>query len=51
LFEGNNAAFEKEVEGVRKGSKKKTLLRKEGNYLLRHSKAGRLNYAEAKQKK
>jgi len=51
LFEGNNAAFEKEVELLRKGSKKKTLLRKEGNYLLRHSKAGRLNYAEAKLKK
>jgi hypothetical protein len=48
LFEGNNAAFEQAIESLRKGSKKKSVLRTAGNYLLRHSRAGHMNYAEAR---
>ena len=48
LFEGDNASFEKEVEKLRKGKHKPNVLRTAGNYLLRHSKAGRMNYGAAR---
>ena len=48
LFSGDNASFVKEVEKLRKGSRTKSILRTAGNYLLRHSKAGRMNYAAAR---
>ena len=48
LFEGNNKSFEQEIESLRKGSKKKSVLRTAGNYLLKHSRAGHMNYAEAR---
>ena len=50
LFSGDNALFEKEVEKLRKGSHKKSVLRLAGNYLLRHSRAGRMNYGAARTK-
>ena len=51
LFDGDNASFEREVSALRKGSPKKSDLRTSGNYLLKHSMAGRMNYAEAKRDK
>ena len=51
LFDGDNASFEREVEALRKGSHKKSDLRMAGNYLLKHSRAGRMNYAEARRDK
>jgi hypothetical protein len=51
LFSGDNASFEKEVEKLRKGSHKKSVMRTAGNYLLKHSKAGRMNYGEMRGRK
>ena len=51
LFEGENALFEREVKSLQKNSRKKCVLRTAGNYLLKHSRAGHMNYAEAKKRK
>ena len=51
LFEGNNKAFEREVRVLQRGSRKGSDLRTAGNYLLKHSMAGHMNYAEAKRHK
>ena len=51
LFDGDNASFEREVSALRKGSPKKSDLRTSGNYLLKHSRAGRMNYAAARRDK
>ena len=48
LFEGNNKSFELEVRLLQRGSRKKSILRTAGNYLLKHSMAGRMNYADAR---
>ena len=50
LFDGDNASFEREVKQLQKNSRKGSVLRKSGNYLLRHSQAGRMNYAEARRR-
>ena len=48
LFDGNNKSFEREVRLLQRGSRKKSILRTAGNYLLKHSMAGRMNYADAR---
>jgi hypothetical protein len=50
LFEGNNKLFEREVSLLQRGSKKKSVLRTAGNYLLKHSRAGHMNYAAARER-
>jgi hypothetical protein len=49
LFSGDNVSFEKEVEALKKGSRKDSVLRSSGNYLLRHSRAGRMKYGEMRE--
>ncbi len=51
LFSGDNTLFEKEVKSLQKSSRKKSVLRTKGNYLLKHSLAGHMNYAEARERK
>jgi len=51
LFEGNNKAFEREVKLLQKNSRKGSVLRKSGNYLLKHLRAGRMNYGETRRRK
>jgi hypothetical protein len=51
LFENNNAAFEREVELLRKNSRKKSVLRTAGNYLMKHSERGHMNYGAARERK
>jgi hypothetical protein len=51
LFTDENAAFEREVETLKKNSRKKSILRTAGNYLLKHSRAGHMNYGEARRRK
>ena len=51
LFSGDNKSFEREVRLLQRGSRKKTDLRTAGNYLLKHSMAGRMNYAAARRDK
>jgi hypothetical protein len=51
LFSGDSASFEREVKALQKGSHKKSVLRKAGNYLLKHSRAGHLNYGEMRRRK
>jgi hypothetical protein len=51
LFADDNAAFEREVKSLQKGSRKGTTLRTAGNYLLKHSRAGHMNYAKAREQK
>jgi hypothetical protein len=51
LFTNNNATFEREVELLRKNSRKKSILRSAGNDLLKHSKRGHMNYGAARGRK
>jgi len=51
LFDEDNASFEREVKLLQKNSRKGSGLRTAGNYLLKHSRGGHMNYAEAKRKK
>jgi len=51
LFEGDNASFEREVKALQKSSRKKSVLRTAANYLLKHSRAGHMNYADARRRK
>jgi len=51
LFDGDNKSFEREVRLLQRGSHKKSVLRTAGNYLLKHSTAGHMNYAEARRHK
>jgi len=51
LFSGDNKSFEREVRLLQRGSRKKSILRTVGNYLLKHSRAGRMNYATARRDK
>jgi len=48
LFDGNNKSFEREVRVLQRGSRKKSILRTAGNYLLKHSMAGHMNYADVR---
>ena len=48
LFSGDNVSFEKEVKSLQKHSRRKSVLRTAGNYLLKHSRAGRMNYRQVK---
>lgn len=48
LFDGNNVSFEREVKALQKNSRKGNVLRTAGNYLLKHSRSGHMNYAEAR---
>ena len=51
LFSGDNASFEREVESLRKNSRKKSVLRTAGNYLLKHSRQGHMDYCAARKRK
>jgi hypothetical protein len=51
LFEGDSKSFEREVRLLQKGSRGKSVLRTSGNYLLKHSAAGRMNYGAARRDK
>lgn len=51
LFSGDNGSFEREVETLRKNSRKGSVLRTAGNYLLKHSRSGHMNYTEARRLK
>ena len=51
LFEGDHASFEREVKASQKSSRKGSVLRTAGNYLLKHSRTGHMNYEEARPKK
>ena len=51
LFSGENALFEREVKSLQKSSRKGSVLRTKGNYLLKHSRAGHMNYGEARRQK
>jgi hypothetical protein len=51
LFSGDNASFEREVKKLQKGSLKKSVLRSSGNYLLKHSVAGHMNYGAMRRRK
>ena len=51
LFEDDNASFEREVELLRKNSRKKSVLRTAGNYLMKHSERGHKNYGAARERK
>jgi hypothetical protein len=51
LFSGDNVSFEREVKSLQKNSRRKSVLRTAGNYLLRHSQAGRMNYQQIKSRK
>jgi hypothetical protein len=51
LFAGDNTSFEREVELLQKCSRKGSVLRTKGNYLLKHSRSGHMNYAAARQLK
>lgn len=51
LFSGDNASFEREVKLLQKSSRKGSVLRTKGNYLLKHSRAGHMNYGKARREK
>jgi hypothetical protein len=51
LFEGDSTTFEREVESLQKGSRKGSVLRTKGNYLLKHSRAGHMKYGEVRGRK
>ena len=51
LFSGDGVSFEREVKWLQKGSRKGSLLRTSGNYLLKHWRCGRLNYGGARSRK
>jgi len=51
LFSGNNASFESEVKSLQKNSRRKSTLRTAGNYLLKHSLSGHMNYEQIKFRK
>jgi hypothetical protein len=51
LFSDQNALFEQEIDQLKTGSRKKSTLRMAANYLLKHSRAGHMNYAEARRRK
>ena len=48
LFDGNNESFQEEIKTLQKNSRKGGVLRTAGNYLLKHSRSGHMNYAEAR---
>jgi hypothetical protein len=48
LFDGDNKLFERAVRLLQRGSRKGSVLRTAGNYLLKHSMAGRMNYGAAR---
>jgi len=51
LFSGNKVSFEREVKSLQKNSRRKRVLRTAGNYLLKHSLAGHMNYGQARLRK
>ncbi len=51
LFSGENALFEREVKSLQKNSRKGSVLRTKGNYLLKHSLTGHMNYGAARRNK
>jgi hypothetical protein len=51
LFNDDSTSFEREVKLLQKGSRKGSVLRTAGNYLLKHSRAGHMNYGEMRQRK
>jgi hypothetical protein len=50
LFSGDNASFEREVESLRKNSRKISVLRTAGNSLLKHSRQGHMNYGAVRKR-
>jgi len=51
LFDGDNASFEREVKMLQKNSRKGSVLRTSGNYLLKHSREDHMNYGETRRRK
>ncbi len=51
LFSDDNRSFEREVESLQRSSRKGSVLRTKGNYLLKHSLAGHMKYGEARERK
>jgi hypothetical protein len=51
LFAGDDASFEKELKLLQRGSRKGSVLRTAGNYLLKHVRSGHMNYVELRGRK
>ena len=51
LFSGENTLLEREVQLLQKNSRKGSVLRTSGNYLLKHSRLGHMNYGEMRREK
>ena len=51
LFSGDVESFEREVKALQKGSRSGSVLRTAGNYLLKHVRAGHMNYGEMRRRK
>ena len=51
LFSGDKTSFEREVKALQKNSRKGSVLRTAGNYLLKHSRAGHMNYGAMRRQK
>ena len=48
VLDGNDVSSEREVKALQKNSRKGNALRTASNYLLKHSRSGHMNYAEAR---
>jgi len=51
LFNGEMESFEREITKLQKGSRRGSVLRTSGNYLLKHVRAGHMNYGEMRRLK
>jgi len=51
LFNGKTESFEREITKLQKGSRRGSVLRTAGNYLLKHVRAGHMNYGEMRRLK
>ena len=51
LFNGDTKSFEREITKLQKGSRRGSVLRTSGNYLLKHVRAGHMDYGEMRRRK
>ena len=51
LFSGKMESFKEEITKLQKGSRRGSVLRTAGNYLLKHVRAGHMNYGEMRRLK
>jgi hypothetical protein len=51
LFTGDNTLFEREIALLQKGSRRGSVLRTAGNYLLKHSRLGHMDYGAMRGRK